>query len=244
MEGTCSHGVPAAGHTAVTSFTSSRCGLSPRSELWMRYNAPVTPTFSSELPADFLAQLPAPLRQKLATTPLRKRSLHQMLFRTADCYAQTAASALEKLKKTGQSDFGLPAVMNLSFAIELLLKFFVALATPDATGPELAKLGRLHGHEYDKLWPRIEKPLRGLIIAQYQELTKRSLNEAQFLKMLRDLDNPFVRWRYGYESDQPRFIDFDHIGSIVTSLGRAAAIANAAVSSDTQQASPGKTAGA
>lgn len=72
-----------------------------------------------------------------ALAAAKPRALYSALFNMANAYNQAAESALASIASTGNADFAGPAIMCRSFAIELLLKFFIAAKHPGKKFKEL-----------------------------------------------------------------------------------------------------------
>ena len=75
--------------------------------------------------------------QVLASQPAR--SLESTLFYLAHAYAIASDTSRKTGKETGNTDLAAPAIMCESFAIELLLKFFLAIDHPTPTTVEALK---------------------------------------------------------------------------------------------------------
>jgi len=160
-----------------------------------------------------------------ALAAAKPRPLHRVLFNLADCYNQSAELALSSIPRTGNADFSAPAIMCRSFAIELLLKFFIAADHPSAkTKADLDSLGvSLRGHPYSALFDRISSRHQDEIAAKFSEITGKVTNPADFRNILIALgDDPFVGWRYVYEGTGNSYIDMAQLTHVANSLGLAA----------------------
>lgn len=130
---------------------------------------------------------------------LARRSLNSTLFNIANAYAQTGDLAMAAIGTSGNADFAAPAIMCKSFCVELLLKFFVAVAQPDANTKELEARGvNLHGHKYSNLYARIDAATRSDIAVSFSSVAGRQVDDREFRRILKeDLgDDAFVSWRY------------------------------------------------
>jgi hypothetical protein len=155
----------------------------------------------------------------------KPRPLHRVLFNLADCYNQSAEMALSRITTSGNADFAAPAIMCRSFAVELLLKFFIVVEHPMAKSKaELEALGvNVHGHPYSGLYDRINANHQSLIASKHSTRTGHPTSTAEFRNLLLNLgDDPFVGWRYVYESPSAKHIDIALLASVVDSLGLAA----------------------
>lgn len=163
----------------------------------------------------------------------KPRPLHRVLFNLAICYNQTAETALNQIATRGNADFAAPAIMCRSFAIELLLKFFIVVEHPEVTTKaELDALEvELRGHPYSLLFDRINGNHQSLIAEKHSVRTGRATNPARFRDLLIDLgDDPYVGWRYVYENKGPKHLDVSLLASITESLGLAAQDATRSIS--------------
>ena len=163
------------------------------------------------------------IQQALAgATP---RSIHSVLFNIAHAYERAGRKAWDELTSTKDADFCGPAVMCQTFAIELLLKFFIASDHPHATKfADLSRLGvNLRGHDLPDLWDRISVAQRVAIAETWSRMFTPALTPQAYREKLTSLgDDPFVRWRYIYESKGDSRLDAELLGRIADSLGKAA----------------------
>lgn len=160
-----------------------------------------------------------------ALASAKPRALHRVLFNLADCYNQTAEMALSDISSTGNADYAAPAIMCRSFAIELLLKFFIVVEHPLAKSKaELDSLGvNLRGHPYSELFDRINTPHQALIARKHAERAGTPTTPAVFRQLLISTgDKPFVDWRYVYEGSGYRYFDMALFAFLADSLGIAA----------------------
>lgn len=153
----------------------------------------------------------------------KPRALHRVLFNLADCYNQSAQIALSNI--SGNADFAAPAIMCRSFAIELLLKFFIVVGYPKTQSKaDLDALEvNLRGHPYSGLFDRIKSDHQSFIATKHSERTGSSTSPADFRKLLVAVgDDPFVGWRYVYECSGTKHIDMAQLTLVADSLGLAA----------------------
>jgi len=156
---------------------------------------------------------------------LPPRSLNSTLFNFANAYAQTGDLAMAAIGTSGNADFAAPAIMCKSFCVELLLKFFIAVAHPGADMKELKALGvDLYGHVYSELFDRIHEATRRSVAASFSTVSARQVDDGEFRRILKeDLgDAPFVSWRYVYEKAATRHLDPVLWDQVVLALGKAA----------------------
>lgn len=156
---------------------------------------------------------------------LLPRSLNSVLFNMANAYAQTGDLAMAAIGTSGNADFAAPAIMCKSFCVELLLKFFITVAHPDADAQELKARGvDLYGHVYSDLFDRIHEATRRSIAASFSTVSGRQVDDGEFRRILKeDLGNdPFVSWRYVYEKKATRHLNPVLWDQVVLALGKAA----------------------
>jgi hypothetical protein len=163
---------------------------------------------------------------KAATQSARRIPLHELLLRHADLYNHGAQIVLARGQELKNPGLAAPAILCRSFAIELLLKCFIALPYPHVMKVrELKALGLdLRGHTYSGLWDRIEPRLQAHIADAFTQHAKLPTNASEFRARLIQLgDDPFVAWRYVYEKDGDQFINLELFGVTTDALGLAAA---------------------
>ncbi|WP_310627404.1 putative quinol monooxygenase [Limnohabitans sp.] len=153
------------------------------------------------------------------------RSLHRTLFNLANCYNQCADQSFGNISATSNADFAAPAIMCKSFAIELLLKFFIVADYPTAfSKAEIdAENVNLRGHFYSSLFDRISTAGQSDIAKKHSEQTGNAVSSTDFRAILISLgDDPFVGWRYIYETDEQKHLDVQLLSMTVSTLGLAA----------------------
>ena len=161
--------------------------------------------------------------QVLASLP--PRSLESTLFNLAHAYAIAADASRKTGEQTGNTDLTAPAIMCESFAIELLLKFFLAIDHPTATTVEALKAAgvKLKCHKYSELFDQTSAPTKQKIAAVYARISGKEAGVADFREALvAQGDDPFVYWRYVYETAGTSHFDFSAFHQVVDSLGKAA----------------------
>ena len=153
------------------------------------------------------------------------RSLNSALFNIAHSYARAGEMAASAIFTANDADFAAPALMCKSFAIELLLKFFLVVPHPTAqTKADIEAAGvNLHGHEYSKLYDRINPSYQQRIAASYSTVSGKTTDAAAFRSVLLALGNdPFVFWRYIYEKAGVHTIDIPLLEQVLFAMGKAA----------------------
>ena len=148
--------------------------------------------------------------------------LHRVLFNNAEFYNQGALAALDRLKLTGNAGLAAPVILCQSFAIELLLKFFVIAPHPHIMKhSELEPLGiNLRGHAYSRLFDCIDEQYRAAIAETFSGRAGRPTTSDGFRDLLIELgDEPFVSWRYVYELEGNQHLDFELFGQVTDALG-------------------------
>jgi hypothetical protein len=155
------------------------------------------------------------------------RSLNSTLFNIAHAYSRAGDMAGTAIFNTGDADFAAPAIMSKSFAIELLLKFFIVIAHPGVqTKADLDSMGvNLRGHVYSELYDRISPIYQNKIVDSFTALVGQPTDGPGFRKTLIDIgDDPFVFWRYIYEKSGICHLDIDLLDKVLHALGKAAEI--------------------
>jgi hypothetical protein len=129
-------------------------------------------------------------------------------------------------KKNDAFSFVFPAIVCSSFAIELFMKFFLAL---EKAGNDDANRKRETGHRLQNLWGRINKNHRGLIAGMFRNpsrvphLNAEELRAELFEKALNEVgESPFVKWRYPYEIANVELMSHGAITEVLDALGFAA----------------------
>jgi len=164
------------------------------------------------------------LEQLLAALP--KRSLRSTLFNLGHAYARAADTSWNSLNSSKDVDFAAPAIMCQSFAIELLLKFFLALDHPLAnTIDDLKAAGvKLRCHKYSELYDQLTAATKDKIANAYTTLSGAQTDATGFRHaLIAQGDDPFVYWRYVYEKTTG-FSHFDRqaFNFVIDALGKAA----------------------
>jgi len=115
--------------------------------------------------------------------------------------------------------------MCQSFAIELLLKFFLAVDHPAAkTTGELKTIGiRLRCHKYTELFDQLTPISKEKIANAYTALSGKQADAAGFRQaLIAQGDDPFVYWRYIYETNSFSHFDIQAFNLVTDALGKAA----------------------
>ena len=163
------------------------------------------------------------LERLLAEVP--KRTFESTLFNLAHAYARAGDASWLSLASTKDADFAAPAIMCQSFAVELLLKYFLALDHPSATNAEeLETEGvKLRRHRYSELYDQLKPATAAKIAAVFGTLTGRATDAVGFrAALIAQGDDPFVFWRYVYEAKDTRHFDSALFNHVTDALGKAA----------------------
>lgn len=169
----------------------------------------------------------APDRQQLGQilAALPKRSLRSTIFNSAHAYARVSDTVWSALRTSKDGDFAAPAIMCQSFAIELLLKFFLTVDHPAAkTTSELKAAGvRLRCHKYSELFDQLTQTSKDKIASAYTDLSGKQVNAVGFRQaLIAQGDDPFVYWRYIYETNNFSYFDIKAFNLVTDALGKAA----------------------
>lgn len=163
------------------------------------------------------------LEQMLAALP--KRSLRSTIFNIAHAYARASDISWSTLGTSKDADFAAPAIMCQSFAIELLLKFFLAVDHPAAKNTsELKTAGvRLWCHKYSELFDQLTQTSKDKIASAYTARSGKQTDAAGFRRaLIAQGDDPFVYWRYIYETNSFSHFDIQAFNLVTDALGKAA----------------------
>lgn len=155
------------------------------------------------------------------------RSLNSALFNIAHAYARAGDMASYAIFSLEDADFAAPAIMCKSFAIELLLKFFLVIPHPTAqTTADLAAVGvDLRGHKYSELYDRIIPSYQQKVATSFSTITGKATNATEFRTALIALgDDPFVFWRYVYEKTGKSTLDIPLLEQVLLAMGKAAEV--------------------
>jgi len=117
--------------------------------------------------------------------------------------------------------------MCKSFAIELLLKFFLVIPYPTAqTKADINAFGvDLHGHKYSELYDRIIPTYQQKIAASFSSVTGKATDAAAFRAVLVAIgDDPFVFWRYIYEKTGTPILNIPLFEQVFLAMGKAAEV--------------------
>lgn len=156
---------------------------------------------------------------------VKSRSLESTLFNVAHAYARAGQQSVQAIFAESNADFAAPAIMCKSFAIELLLKFFIVIAYPTAqTYADLKALNvDLRGHLYTELFDKIKVNYQEKIADTFSTAANRRIDQHDFKAILVEIgDNPFVQWRYIYESKGIRHFNPPLFDTVLNALGKAA----------------------
>lgn len=148
------------------------------------------------------------------------------LYAIGTAYAHSGQLLNEHAERTGQIAFTFPAMVCSSFAVELLLKFFLTL--DNAENPTLPQDDR-KGHYLFKLWGRVKPIHQDLIASMFRNPqhtpTAAGLDTRKTL-LLQALDGigaqPFVEWRYAHEITKPKMMSQGAVAEVLDAFGYAA----------------------
>jgi hypothetical protein len=169
------------------------------------------PIDKSQIDAILAAQPPRPLRSTL--------------FNIAHAYARAADRSWHEMDAKRDADFAAPSIMCQSFAVELLLKFFIAIDHPAArTIDELKGTGaKLRCHKYSELYDQLTPTTQAKIAQAFSALCGKQTNASEFRQaLIAQGDDPFVYWRYIYETSGNSHFDPAAFNLVTDALGKAA----------------------
>jgi hypothetical protein len=150
-------------------------------------------------------------------TNMRKTPIYKTLFDFANYYIKGAIIMRNEIKD--ESNFGLfaPLILNQSFSVELLLKFFILVDFDDLYSFQDIdkKLININSHKYTDLFDKINIKYKTLICDFYNKISNSSIKLDNFKELLIKIgNNPFVEWRYVFEKDEfskMNLILFNHL---------------------------------
>jgi len=156
-----------------------------------------------------------------------ERSLESTLFNFAHSYARAGELSVKASIENRDADFFAPAIMCKSFAVELLLKFFIALRYPsEKTYSQIKDAGEdLRGHNYQPLFERVQEEYQQKIANSFSSIAGRKTGPDDFNLILREIgDDSYVKWRYIYEKDKAGIQHFNVqlFDNVLEALGKAA----------------------
>jgi len=171
---------------------------------------------------------PDQLEQMIRALP--PRSLRKTVFGLALAYSQTASSAMNGMAESGNADFAGPAIVCQSFAIELLLKFFIINDQPHGeTYQQLIERGMTFGgrkrgvHGYSPLFNQLRPATKDKIAKIYSEVSGIQTDAEKFgIALVSNGEEPFIKWRYIYETGSISSFDQTQFSNVLQALGEAA----------------------
>jgi len=151
---------------------------------------------------------------------------YEALYAIATAYAHSGLLLSDHGKQTGHVEFTFPAIVCTSLAIELFMKFFLMLDKADQEDPV-----RKHdtGHSLTKLWDKIKPEYKSVIAGMFGHsggtpflnATERRIE--LFAERLKGIgDEPFIHWRYIYESDATSVMSHAAVAEVLNALRNAA----------------------
>lgn len=164
------------------------------------------------------------------------RTLNSSLLNIAHAYARAGDLASSAIFQTQDADFAAPAIMCKSFAIELLLKFFLVIPYPTAqTKADIDAVGiDLRGHKYSEIYDKVKPPYQEKIANSFASITGKPTDVSAFKALLLTLgDDPFVFWRYIHEKNGISTIDIPLLENVLLAMGKAAEVERKRVASPT-----------
>jgi len=159
------------------------------------------------------------------TKDSQPRSLESTLYDLALAYSLAADASRTIGASIGNANLTAPAIMCQNFAIELLLKFFLAIDHfTAATIDELTNAGvKLNCHKYSQLFDQLQPATKEKIANSFTALSGKKTNVEGFREALvAQGDEPFVQWQYIYETNNFSHFDLQAFQLVAYSLGEAA----------------------
>lgn len=140
--------------------------------------------------------------------------MYKDMFHIAATYNKSAKLIIQHSEKQEDVAFMFPSIVCQTFAIELLLKFFILVEHSNILcrddlkkyGLNFGKKGS-NGHAYDVLWDLIKPKYQELISLHYSNSLVGVGFDRNFRKALELIDpNAFTSWRYIHEGNEPKFM--------------------------------------
>lgn len=127
--------------------------------------------------------------------------MYKDIYHIAYAYNQSGELINNHSEKQKNAAFMFPSIVCKSFAIELLLKFFLVIDHPEICNQQDFKKLELNKHGFSELWD--------LISMNFQlEIARHHTNcIGRFKKLLEQIgSDSFVKWRYIHESESLNFM--------------------------------------
>jgi len=153
------------------------------------------------------------------------KPLYYTIFNIANYYNQGSIILSRELQNTGNAGLSAPMILNQSFSMELLLKFFLIVDYDDTfSKADLEKKGiNIKGHLYSQLFDKIDNNYKISIALFYSSIAATQIDYNDFKNLLIEIgDNTFVEWRYIFEKESPQNINLILFNRLLDSLGKAA----------------------
>ncbi|HJH27656.1 MAG TPA: hypothetical protein C5S37_13050 [Methanophagales archaeon] len=153
------------------------------------------------------------------------KPLYYRIFNIANYYNQGSIILSRELQNTGNAGLSAPMILNQSFSMELLLKFFLIVDYDDIfSKADLEKKGiNIKGHLYSQLFDKIDNTYKISIAHFYNSNAATQIDYNDFKNLLIELgDNTFVEWRYIFEKESPQNLNSMLFNRLLDSLGKAA----------------------
>lgn len=157
--------------------------------------------------------------------PVKANFLQSNLFKLAEAYVISALNTRETGQSAKNFYLAAPMIMCQSFAVELLLKFFLATDHPSATTvDDLKKDGvNLKCHKYSELFDQLLPETKDKIANKFAELSGKQASVKDFRDaLIAQGDEPFVDWRYIYEKKDNWSLDINPFDLVTNTLRKAA----------------------
>ena len=153
------------------------------------------------------------------------KPLYYTIFNIANYYNQGSIILSRELQNTGNAGLSAPMILNQSFSMELLLKFFLIVDYDDIfSKADLEKKGiNIKGHLYSQLFDKIDNNYKISIAHFYNSNAATQIDYNDFKNLLIEIgDNTFVEWRYIFEKESPQNLNSMLFNRLLDSLGKAA----------------------
>lgn len=155
------------------------------------------------------------------------KPLYLDLYNLGCAYANSAELVDDYSNKSKKILYKFPVVVSRSFALELLLKFFIVLDIPGIKNKSDFKAHgvsfRKYSHKLVEIWRDIKPEYKEQIVKNYECPKNHVQTVADFESKLINIDeSPFVKWRYVHEEVGINHLQYDNIKLLLDAVGKTA----------------------
>jgi hypothetical protein len=152
-----------------------------------------------------------------------KKPLYGIVFLEANRFSDNYLMLVEAMERDRGLDFYSPMLMNLAFSNELFLKCLILIENSDVYNYSdlLKKNIIIKGHRLSALFSKIKIDSKTQILKEFSQKSELpEIDEETFIKILKNqnCDNSFAEWRYIFETEKNKTINFqilEHLNEIL-----------------------------